>query len=724
MKIQINALLNIKPTEARLVKQLFFVQFFLGVATSFLLTGALTLFLTTYPVKELPWVFLLTAALLFLANSIYARLEAKLSAKKLLQVVILFSLGSILFTWIEATFFRFTWLPFFVSAWNMVVYMVVGYAFWGMAAIIFNVRESKRIFSVVGSGDIPAKIIGYSAVAALAPLIGIINVFGIALIAFGIGYYFLSKLQHPIINNTPDHSHHGHSATHEHTSLVSRFFHNNLILVIAIWSFLGFTIYSLLDYTFLTEVKAKYSSSQELASFLGIFFAGGRVIAMFLKLLFSSRVINRLGLTNALLITPAVLLIITSFILITGTDENAILITFGIMVLFSEILKSTVQDPSFFVLFQPLDPHARLKGHLITKGYTMPFSLLAVSLFAFTFRDASGEISIPLVCGTMLILLLIWAAAVFFIKKEYVHTLIRTLQKGYFTGTQLFLNNQAVKDLLLDKTNSDKPKEVLFALELLERSGYLKLEEVLLKQLNSPFTQVKKFVLSQVVRLNISAALPIIQKHLSHSFNPGLKPDLIRVLYYLNPNQAGNLSEIRNFDPATKKAALLGLAAQAQIPALNLVEQEIAFLATSKQEEDKELALDIISEAPQGNFYTSLQVLLRASKPGIYKKAIEAVGRVREFRLWSEMLAVTQKHQAWAAFQKAILHFGDPIFTSEYTSVSTLPDSVLSHLIIAAVKTEGKYSNAFLLEFLSPGGIYKDAASAALYHKKAHLTGS
>ncbi len=112
MKSRIYSLLNIKPAEAGVVKQLFLVQFFLGVATSFVFTSALTLFLATYPIKELPNVLLLAAGLLLVANYLYARLEAKLSAKKLLQVIILFSLGSIAFTWLEATFFAITWLPF------------------------------------------------------------------------------------------------------------------------------------------------------------------------------------------------------------------------------------------------------------------------------------------------------------------------------------------------------------------------------------------------------------------------------------------------------------------------------------------------------------------------------------------------------------------------------------------------------------------------------------
>ncbi|PSR53077.1 hypothetical protein AHMF7605_05820 [Adhaeribacter arboris] len=727
MKSRIFTLLNIKPSEGGLVKQLFLVQFFLGVGTSFLFTSALTLFLATYPIKELPKVSLLAAGLLLVANFVYARLEAKLSAKKLLQLIILFSLGSIVFTWLEATIFSISWLPFFLSAWNLVVYMVVSYAFWGMTAIIFNVRESRRLFSVVGSGDIPAKIIGYAAVAILAPVIGVINVLALSIVAFLLGYYFLRQFQHPSIVAVPEHSHSSHGPGHaagNHPPIIERLFQNNLIFVIAIWSFLGFTIYTLIDLTFVTEIKVRFKSSQELAFFLGVFFAIGRVLAIFLKLIFSSRVINRLGLANSLLITPAVLLLITGTVLLVDKSLNTGLMVFGVMVLFSEVLKSAVQEPAFFILFQPLHPHSRLKGHLITKGYTLPFALVAVSIFAFIFRDQKGDISISLVCGTLVILLAAWSLLVSLIKKEYLHTLIRALKKGYFTGTQLFLNDQPVRELLLAKTESPKPKEVLFALELLEKSGYTKFNDLLLRELNSPFALVKKFVLARIIHRNITEALPLVQQKVSASSDPELKPDLITALYYLNSDHAGEQTNFQNLDPISKKAALLGLAARTELKVISLVEQEVAFLTTSPGEEDKLIALEIMADAPHGEFYASLKTLLQEPAPAIYKKAIETVGKVRAFPLWRAATKVAIQKKATNSLQKSMLFFGDAIFAPEYTNNPDLPNEVILAHIKSAGNCNGKFSTAYLMNCLAPENEWKDAALAALFHKKVNVAGS
>ncbi|MDQ3290982.1 MAG: hypothetical protein M3Q05_06790, partial [Bacteroidota bacterium] len=724
MKNRVFALLNIKPSEAVLVKHLFLVQFFLGVATSFLFTSALTLFLATYPIKELPKVSLLAAGLLLLANYFYARLEARLSAKKLLQVIILFSIGSILFTWLEATVFSISWFPFFLSAWNLVVYMLVGYAFWGMAAIIFNVRESRRIFAVVGSGDIPAKIIGYAAVAVLAPLIGVVNVLAISIFSFLIAYYYLNQFNHPNIVAVPEHGHSSHNhAPGNQPDLIEQYFHNKLIFSIAVWSFLGFTIYYLIDITFLTEIKAKFKSSHELASFLGVFFAVGRVLAIFLKVIFSSRVINRLGLANSLLITPAVLLLITGIVLIMDKALNTGLMVFGVMVLFSEVLKSAVQEPAFFVLFQPLHPHSRLKGHIITKGYTLPIALMVVGIFALIVRDSTGDISITTVCSTLIFLLGIWSASVFLIKKEYLHTLIQALKKGYFTGTQLFLNDQAVRNLLLSKTESTKPREVLFALELLEKSGYKKLNSILLKGLHSPFTIVQKFVLSRIILRKITSALPIVQQQLATTSDPEVKLELTKVFFYLNPGQ-GKQTDFKNFPPLNKKAALLGLSARTEARFIHLVEQEVANLASSGRNEDKLLALEIIAEALHGNYRTSLRILLQDADLVISKKAIETVGKIRAFDLWQEAQNSAVQNKAISSLQKALVYFGDGIYAPGNISTKNLPPEFILPVIKTAGNVNGKFSTAYLRRFLELENELKDEALAALFHKKDTLAGS
>ena len=706
---QIILLLNIKPGETGLVKKLFLVQFFLGVATAFLFLSSLLLFLSTYDIHLLPRVYLLAAGLLLLFNYLYTRLEERFSPSELLKVVVIFSAASLLLFWLAIEFSVSTWLPLFLAVWNMVVYMIVGYAFWGMAAVLFNVRESKRLFSLVGAGDIPAKILGYFSVSLLVPFIGVMNLIWVSIGAFLVAYFLLDKFSQTgtfkvsTHDHTASHQKNHHHPDHKHgKSFIENFFYNRLIFFISLWSLLSYTIFSFIDYTFLTEIKFKYQGEHELAVFIGIFFALGRVSALVIKMVFSSRVIARLGLANALLVTPVLLLLINGYIFISETTLTTHLYTFGGMVLLAEILRSTLQEPVFFILFQPLNHHLRLKGHLIAKGYTLPFALLGVGLFLTFYQQQAGVITIYFVVRLLTVLLFLWAVSVTLIRKEYRRTLVNALKKGYFTGTDLFLNDAKVVSALLKKTQSAKPLEAIHALSLLERAGYLDLEELLLAKLEDPSPEVKDYVLSRIVNKNIARALPQIKEQLKTAGSTQERVSLIKALYFLdNEPVADQLSAIQALDRSSKRAALVGLLNRKEAATTDLVMQELIFLAGSNQLEDKILACEIITETRDGNFNQVLPVLLQDNNPKVFNSAIEAAGKVKDFTLLPEVIRLATQHKAYSALTIALLEYGDEIFAEKYLQHQHLDPNLEVLFVKVAGKIKGDHSTRFLTKLLT-----------------------
>src|SRR6188768_4206408 len=111
-------LLNIKASEANLVKDLFFVQFALGIATAFLYTASLTLFLSAFSINNLPKVFIVLSMLILMFNKAYAYFEKKVDAVSLLQLVVAFSLVSTIVFWMILKLFSHHWLILLLAAWN------------------------------------------------------------------------------------------------------------------------------------------------------------------------------------------------------------------------------------------------------------------------------------------------------------------------------------------------------------------------------------------------------------------------------------------------------------------------------------------------------------------------------------------------------------------------------------------------------------------------------
>ncbi len=720
-------LLNVKPHESAVVRKLFTIQFFLGVATAFLFTSSLTMFLSTYKIKTLPVAYILSACLLFVFNRIYSYLDEKFSSPKLLGIVILFSGFSILFYWVLLTVLPFQQLPLIIAGWYMLIYMLVGYAFWGMASMLFNVRESKRLFSIVGAGDIPAKMLGYFSVTALVPLIGVNHLLWVSILSFFVAGFLLKKFQNEGLladedPNAPSHMNEHNDEKKSH-SFLSKLTNNRLVLFIALLSLLSYIVFAFIDFTFLSDIKLKYHHSDEIATFIAVFFAGGRFLAIGIKLLFSSRMISRIGLTNALLVTPMLLLLIAGFIIFSGDRFFSHLYVFGFMVLLTEILRSTLQEPVFFILFQPLKPHDRLRGHLVAKGYTMPFALLAVGTFLVLYLQNNKELRIISVAELLTGLLLVWILTIFLIKKEYLQTLITSLKKGYFTGAELFLNDSVVTNLLIKKTESKKPLEVIHSLNLLERSGYIDIYKLLLKNLQSPVNEIKEYILSRIMANNMTSALPVIKQQLAQTADEFIKPKLIKAFFYLiNETEINEQIEaINSLKKEHQKSAMEGLLNRKEEKTEQIVLERLSQLAEGSLE-DKMLVLSIIMECQCENYTGMLRILLNDKDSQVYKKAIEAAGKAKDLKLLPTVTEIATAKHAYPAFRRAILSYADSFFSDQSWQSQALPTELMVLIIKTAGNIKGDNSTNFLVDLLRKKNKSVNEIIEALWLKKTKLT--
>ncbi|HEY1113671.1 MAG TPA: hypothetical protein VGE66_08915, partial [Chitinophagaceae bacterium] len=194
MKERLVSLLNIKMSESRYVLDLVAVQLFIGLANALINIVATTLFIYTFKITNLPYAFLVVAVLLLGINMVYEKLEHKLSPHHLLKLILFASIGILVLLWTGIAVANKYVFIYALLVWSTLFYMVTGYAYWGLVSLLFNLRESKRVFSVVGAGDIPAKLIGYLAAPLLIPFIGLNNLLLFSVAALVAGLVLLNRL--------------------------------------------------------------------------------------------------------------------------------------------------------------------------------------------------------------------------------------------------------------------------------------------------------------------------------------------------------------------------------------------------------------------------------------------------------------------------------------------------------------------------------------------------
>ena len=193
-KTHLQKILNVRPSEWKLVTKLFWLQFFQGTGIAFFFTASFTSFLEDNKATELSWVMILSSPLLLITGWLFNKLEHKWSLSRLGTAAIIAMTASILLFQIASLFIHEKWFYYLMFAWYYVLYLASNLCFWSITSTLFDVRESKRLFSVISAGDVPAKFIGYTVAYLFVKTVGPINMLWPAVLFMFFSLPFLSHL--------------------------------------------------------------------------------------------------------------------------------------------------------------------------------------------------------------------------------------------------------------------------------------------------------------------------------------------------------------------------------------------------------------------------------------------------------------------------------------------------------------------------------------------------
>ncbi len=647
MKNRLLQLFNIRTNEAWLVTNLFWLQFFQGVGVAIFNSVALALFIQYFDALALPKVYLFAGVLLWVTGFVYSKVEHALPMKKLVPLIISFVAASVLVFRGLYTESNQSYYLFGLLAWYYVIYLLTNLEFWGLAALQFDIRQSKRLFGMIGAGDIPAKLIGYSAVPFLVKIFSSQNMLVVSAVSILISLVFYMRLRKAgdmDVKVEHENTHHAHTthATENLSDIVKSFFGNRMIAFVAILSFIVVTCVTIISFSFYAEIKHEMHSDKQLASFISIFYASGRVFAIFVRIVLAGRLANVLGTKGSLLISPVILFVfLISIILLSLFSHNhhTVVYVFGLMAIITEVLKTSLQDPIFLSLMQPLSTHLRLRGHTIVKGVMDPFALVFSGFLLFTVLKLSGKVDLFMLSYLIFTLLIVWVVIVFWVDKEYVNTLVTALNKRYSVGNEIDLTNGKTQQVLLDKISSGERGEAIYILNLIEKQYADDKEEIVLRALSHAKPEVRMEAIKLSERKKIVAALPYIEQIIRERTDTVILPEAVKAKCMLQPDELENLDAfVADTDHRLMKSAITGLMTSGGISAVVTAGQRLLQLINSVEAQERKMAAEIIGELGVQSFYKPLLDLLKDPHREVVNASIIAAGKVRNEKLMPALM--------------------------------------------------------------------------------------
>jgi len=300
--------LNIHPSELRPTLGLS-LYLLLGIASVICLKAAAdSLFLSQFDAKRLPYVDLAITALVGLVVGLYLRLSNRVSQGRLIlgtQVFLILNLLALWYLLRQGVF----GIPALLYVWVGIFTVLIPSQVWSLAGTIFDTRQAKRLFSLVGAGGILGAALGGQFASQVGPRIGTENILlatlGFVVVSSAIVWMLIGECRSPGARTSGGGG--GNSASFAESLRLVR--GTRYLSLIAAGLFFSTVVSTLVKYQFKAVVQLRFADSPEqMTVFFGDFYGYIAVFSFLLHTMFTGRLLRGAGLGLTLFILPVSLL--------------------------------------------------------------------------------------------------------------------------------------------------------------------------------------------------------------------------------------------------------------------------------------------------------------------------------------------------------------------------------------------------------------------------------
>lgn len=648
----------------------FFMQAYIFLIIASLLIFKPTvnaLFLSELGIENLPFAYLLVAIAAVVSSYFYSKALQRISLNRVIEITLIVSIILLLsLAALSKMDLLSGWMLYLFYVWVAIHAVLSASQFWVLANLVYNAREAKRLFGLIGSGAIMGGIFGGYLTSLLAPLIGNENLFFVAagLLLFCIP--LLKRIWSARGDNLSSFKQKKHSVplSERPLSLIKNSKHLTYIAGIIAISVL---VAKLVDYLFNDFASAAIEDPDELASFFGFWFSTFNLLSLGVQLFFTHRVVGIWGVGFSLVLLP--LGIFAGCMLFFVFPELAIVIFIKAM---DGTLKQSIHKSAIELLSLPLPFDLKNK----TKSFidvVVDSIATGVAGFILIFVVKGLELPSIYISGIIIALVGVWVFFIVKVRREYFRTFRENLT------------------LITDKSEKIKPvpkkvsvvkgmksvfehgseTQILFMLKKLNEINDKRFVEDVQKLLSHPSNKVRTAAIQNMYFLNSDSVVTEVSELLNSNDDALILATLEYLLLHASRNSNfvyDTYLDHRNIQ--ISNAALLCLARESKnnqelqqayqlkeritkkIEAIQTVPNDLSSL---------KILIQAIGVSNHQEFHSFLLDQLNHKKSEIVQTALSAIGNTKHFSLIPELLTFLPDKKFRKTAEEALLNYGAQI---------------------------------------------------------------
>ncbi len=665
--VQIHKLLTrlFDVREGEFPRTLLMFSYLLSIIACYITTKSVrdSLFLKRIGPNELPYVYILIAIVVGFVASLYSKVIRRIPFPHLVRTTSLIAISNLFLFWCVLRY-NWSWLFYVLYIWVSVFGVIAASQFWLLANYVFDPREAKRLFALIGAGGLLVGILG----ALFTPYVSIW--FGTeALLLWcmgfmGISVFLLEKVTREVnFEAASPQADPGTEAASSETRRLLKIILNSRHLTM-MTAILGITVIieSFIDYQLKLVSDQSFSSQDQLTSFFGRLFAYLGIFSLLFQVFVTSRIMKRFGVGISILFLPIGLFL--------GSLTLALwpsLLAAGFLKVSDGSFKHSIHRSGIELLYLPVP--LSIKNHV--KGFIDMFvdrlgrgaGGLLLLLFTSVLSLSITQLSL-FVCG----LIFVWIILSITVKKEYLNSFRLALEKKTIEPEMLRVrvSDSATLDALLNVLQSQDERQVLYAMQLLSDANSVSWLTQLQQLIQHPSPRVRAQALEYLASQKEWSVIEKVTQCLNDS-DLQVRAEAIRYLCVAKDSDPfERIKQYLHHPNYTIVGAAVHCLAKYGGPAEGLIDQYLIEAALSEKGEQRDAAriaaacaLGLIS--PSSPLQSYLAVLLQDPSPEVVRNAIHSAGHILSREALPLLIGMLGDRRFRNEAREALLQYGTRI---------------------------------------------------------------
>ena len=665
--------LNLRPEEVERTVLMFLFNASVFVGGVWLEGISDSLVLSTFSVETLTWAYMAIAVVVSIMGVFYSWLQRILPLRTVMLgmgfLVALPVFGFWLGLGMKGTFLYGASI-FGARLWVDAVY-TISYINSDIAANqLFNIREVKRAFPIVGTGVTVAEIISGFSLPILAHSIGLTNVtlvaFGMLMFSTVLLFYISQRYRQAFPNSAYNEAEDGELSTPRMQGNLRSY-----VTVLFGFFMLSQLVFFVIAYQFFGQLEVNLKNADSIASFVGNMGGILGVMKLIVQLFGSSRVTEKIGLFFTVLIPPVLTIILS---ILAGFAPFGLMVGFVALRGCDDLFRYTIVASTAPVLFQAIPDQFRSRIQSFVRGVADPIStgLAGAAILGITELLKSLGIDFAtasrIFAGITVLLALAWISVIFLLRRGYLNLLIQSVERGQLSLTDVDVKEvrRAVAESLV---RSRSQADQFVYIELLSQVAPQTVGESLAPLLLQMTPELQQQSLDAMLLNPDARYLPIIKDLLQSPIaSPQVRSLCLRYTLLADPNP--DIAGLRKYlgpeqNPLTRSTAvalMMRLGTPAQIAeATNTLRQ----MVTSPHQPERVLGCQALAEA---SYMQSLRfyvpMLLQDPSIEVRCALLKAIAATREEDYFPSVIrGLFYKATRQAAYE-ALVKLGDDALES------------------------------------------------------------